>query len=74
LQDVDTIRAESYGLEQRRRFKQSEAPEVRLESEATRLRDEVTKLPPAAQREGLPKKIREIETTSGMVGGSTRLG
>lgn len=50
----------------RRRFKQTEALEVRLADEAARLREEASLLPPGALRQEVLRRARQCETASHM--------
>jgi hypothetical protein len=50
----------------RRRVKQTQSLEIRLSSEAARLREEARKLPPGIEREELLRKARQAETASHM--------
>lgn len=48
----------------RRRFKQTQSLEERLEAEAARLREEAKKAAPGIDREQLLRKARQAETGS----------
>ncbi|WP_172626663.1 hypothetical protein [Bradyrhizobium ivorense] len=50
----------------RRRYKQTQSLEARLEHEAKSLREEAKVLPPGARREALPRKARQHEITANM--------
>ncbi|WP_246774935.1 hypothetical protein [Bradyrhizobium diazoefficiens] len=52
--------------QKRRRFKQTVGLEERLAAEATRLREEATRLTPGAARDDLLRKAHQCETGSHM--------
>lgn len=55
-------------MQQRRRFKQMESLEQRLEAEAARLREEARLLPHGVVREQVLQKLRQTETASHLTG------
>jgi hypothetical protein len=52
----------------RRRFKQTETLEQRLDGEAQRLRDDAQLLPPCPARNEAPRKARQAEMASHLSG------
>jgi hypothetical protein len=53
-------------IKRRRRIKQANVLEVRLEQEAVRLREEARLLPPGGTREELLRKARQAESAAQM--------
>ena len=51
---------------QRRQFKQTQSPEIRLAEEAKRLRREAKLLPSGAKRDEIIRKARQAETAANM--------